>query len=115
MSLAQELQAKDGTGRNRAVVASYSDAARTRIRGVYMATWLKGGVLAKAARELAAELDRTEGAILQQFIFLWRREFVEGAFRASSYRRSGIAGGGGDEAQEALYCGGFSYGRRSVP
>jgi hypothetical protein len=50
-------------------------------------------VLAKAARELAAELGRTEGAILQQFMLLWRRESVEAAF---------AAGATGDHAKPAL-------------
>jgi hypothetical protein len=48
-------------------VKRYSEAERTRIRDVYTTTRLTGGVLGGAARELAAELGRTEGAILQQF------------------------------------------------
>jgi hypothetical protein len=75
---AQQLEPFDGAPRKRANARPYSDAERIRIRGVYMATRLKGGVLARSARKLAAELGRTDYAILQQFK-RWNGAPLEGA------------------------------------
>jgi hypothetical protein len=75
---AQQLEPNDGEPHKRANARPYSDAELIRIRGVYMATRLKGGVLARSARKLAAELGRTDYAILQQFK-RWNGAPLEGA------------------------------------